>query len=64
MTVVAQGAKAPGMNCCVAGSIPAVTPRDNTNKKNALQSIKEVGQQNVLGEQRSICKVQFCFIVI
>ncbi len=32
MTVVAQWAKAPGIHCYVAGSIPAVTPRYCTKK--------------------------------
>ncbi len=32
VTVVAQWAKAPGIHCYVAGSIPAVTPRYCTKK--------------------------------
>ncbi len=47
MTVVAQWAKAPGKHCCVAGSIPAVTPRYCINKiKNALWSTKKQRKKN------------------
>jgi hypothetical protein len=36
VTVVAQFAKAPGVHCYVAGSIPAVTPRYCTKKREKM----------------------------
>jgi hypothetical protein len=36
VTVVAQWAKAPGIHCYVAGSIPAVTPRYCTKKNRKM----------------------------
>jgi hypothetical protein len=50
VTVVAQWAKAPGIHCYVAGSIPAVTPRYCTKKiENALWSTKK-GKKNARKE--------------
>jgi hypothetical protein len=48
VTVVAQLAKAPGIHCYVAGSIPAVTPRYCTNKtENALWSTKNTKEKSI-----------------
>ncbi len=46
-TVVAQWAKAPGIHCYVAGSIPAVTPRYCTKKieKCSLKHKKNKGKK-------------------
>ncbi len=47
VTVVAQWAKAPGIHCYVADSIPAVTPRYCTNKleKCSLEHKKYKGKK-------------------
>jgi hypothetical protein len=48
VTVVAQWAKAPGIHCYVAGSIPAITPRYCTKKieKCSLEHTKKKGKKN------------------
>jgi hypothetical protein len=50
VTVVAQWAKAPGIHCYVAYSIPAVTPRYYTKKKKqcSLEHKKNKGKKNYL----------------
>jgi hypothetical protein len=47
VTVVAQWAKAPGIHCYVAGSIPAVTPRYCTKKseKCSLEHTQKKGEK-------------------
>jgi hypothetical protein len=47
--VVAQWAKAPGIHCYIAGSIPAVTPRYCTNKieKCSLEHKKKTKEKNI-----------------
>ncbi len=52
MTVVAQWAKAPGIHCYVAGSIPAVTPRYCTKKTKMLfRAQKNEGKKNVVFDE-------------
>jgi hypothetical protein len=48
VTVVAQWAKAPGIHCYVAGSIPAITPRYCTKKieKMLFGAQKNKGKKN------------------
>ncbi len=47
VTVVAQWAKAPGIHCYVAGSIPAITPRYCTKKveKCSMEHKKNIGKK-------------------
>ncbi len=49
VTVVDQWTKAPGIHCYVEGSMPAVTPRNCTKKKdNALWSTKKTKEEKII----------------
>jgi hypothetical protein len=60
LTAVAQWAKAPGIHCYVAGSIPAVTPRYCTKKieKCSLEHKKNKVKKKIVSKknQASICR--------
>jgi hypothetical protein len=57
VTVVAQWAKAPGIHCYVAGSIPAVTPRYCTYKENRKMLFRAQKQQRKKKKVRSsVCE--------
>ncbi len=63
VTVVAQWAKAPGINCYVAGSIPAVTPRYYTKirVKCSLEHKKNKGKKKKF---RGILPLIYCCGVV